>query len=152
MQKQLRVGDYIFIKEITQGKTADMFLGINKNDNEIVFIKRIKKSKLDSETKKKLLNELNILNKLSFLFKNIISMKQFISSEHNYYYIFEYCNGGNLSEYVKDYIKENKKPINEFFIQKIIRQIVSGIESLHSKKIIHRNIKLENILLNFDYH
>ena len=48
------------------------------------------------------------------------------------------------------YIKKNKAPLNEFFIQKILKQIAPGLEFMHSKNIIHRDIKLENILLNFN--
>ena len=49
-----------------------------------------------------------------------------------------------------DYMKENKKPLNDFYIQKIIKQVILAIEYMHLRNIIHRNIKLENILLNFD--
>ena len=47
-------------------------------------------------------------------------------------------------------MKENKKPLNDFYIQKIIKQVILAIEYMHLRNIIHRNIKLENILLNFD--
>jgi serine/threonine protein kinase len=47
-------------------------------------------------------------------------------------------------------MEKNKAPLNEFFIQKILRQIAPALEFMHSKNIIHRDIKLENILLNFN--
>ena len=149
MECPREISDYILLKKIKSSPVTDMFVGKYKNNNEIVFIKVFRKSGLNSETRKKLNGKIEILKKLRGS-RCIIYEKALLKDENYYYLIFEYCNGGNLSEYAKDYIKENKKPINEFFIQKIIKQLVSGIESLHSKNIIHRNIKLENILLNFD--
>ena len=149
MQNLKEIGDCILLKKIKSDQITDLFVGKNKNNNEIEFIKRIRKSELDDETKIKLSEKIKILQSLRNC-SGIIHYKRLLKDEKYYGLVFEYCNGGNLLEYTKDYIKENKKPINEFFIQKIIKQLVSGIESLHSKKIIHRNIKLENILLNFD--
>ena len=51
---------------------------------------------------------------------------------------------------MKKYIIKNKVPLNEFFIQKILKQIVSALEFMYSKNVIHRDIKLENISLNFN--
>ena len=40
--------------------------------------------------------------------------------------------------------------LNEFFIQKVIRHIVSGLEYMNIKNIIHRDINLKNVLINFN--
>ena len=40
--------------------------------------------------------------------------------------------------------------LNELFIQKVISHIVSGLEYIHTKNIIHRDINLKNILINFN--
>jgi len=57
----------------------------------------------------------------------------------------EYCNGGSLEECLEKY----GKPFPIVIIQHFMRQIVSGVRFMHSKKIMHRDIKLENILVNF---
>ena len=128
--------NYKILKQIKSGPITDMFVGIFKEDNEIVFIKRIRRSGLNKKIKKKLSRKITLLHNLRNS-RYIIHYKAIDKNEKDYYYlIFKYYNGGNLLEYAKDYIKENKKPINEFFIQKIIKQLVSGIEFLHSKKIM----------------
>ena len=62
----------------------------------------------------------------------------------------EYCNGGGLSDCLEEYQKKNRKPFPEELVQYLMRQIVSGIHFLHSKNILHRDIKLDNILVHFD--
>ena len=62
----------------------------------------------------------------------------------------EYCNGGDLSKCLKKYIKINKKPFSEEIVQYLMRQIITGLRLLHSKKILHRDLKLDNILINFN--
>jgi len=47
-------------------------------------------------------------------------------------------------------MKKNKKPFSEEIVQYLMRQIVSGLNYLHKKNILHRDIKLDNILVNFD--
>ena len=66
------------------------------------------------------------------------------------YIVLEYCNGGNLRDYMRRYMNINRKPLNEFFIQKLMLQIAPALEYMHSKNVIHRDIRLENILLNFN--
>ena len=62
----------------------------------------------------------------------------------------EYSNGPNLYEYVIHYKKKYNKNLNEETVQKLVKQIASGLEYLHKNKIIHRDIKLENLIINFD--
>ena len=150
MEYEIEVGKYILKKKLSKGDTVDTFLGFHKKNSELVFVKRFIKGNMNNEDKKKLNNEIRILKNLNS--PNIISLKDFAKSQNHYYIILEYCNGGNLSKYIKDYIQENKKPLNEFLIQKIIKQITSAIEYIFSKKLVNRNIKLENMLLNFDSH
>ena len=62
----------------------------------------------------------------------------------------ELCNGGGLSDCLEDHIKKNKGPFPEEVVQYLMRQIVSGLNYLHKRNILHRDIKLDNILVDFD--
>jgi serine/threonine-protein kinase ULK/ATG1 len=62
----------------------------------------------------------------------------------------EYCNGGELHKVLEKYIEKNGKPFPEEIVQHLMRQIIDAFKYIHSKDIMHRDIKLENILLNYD--
>ena len=76
----------------------------------------------------------------------LIELKQ---SEENYYLICELCNGGSLHSCVNKYLKMYRKPFSEEIVQFLMKQIIDALKYLHGLHIIHRDLKLENILVNF---
>ena len=57
----------------------------------------------------------------------------------------EYCKNGDLRNFIEIH-KEEKKFINQNVLYKIILDIISGLKYIHDKKIVHKNLKPENIL------
>jgi len=140
---------YHLIEEIGKGVTGKVWLSVDERKNELLAIKVIPNEYLKKEEGKvRIKSELQNLHKLKH--KNIIQIKGYENSKNNTYIALEYCNGGNLLEYKNFYQKTTKTTLNELYIQKIMKQITAGLEYMHLNKIIHRDIKLENILLNFD--
>lgn len=74
---------------------------------------------------------------------NIIKLLQVFKDELNLYLVFEYVDGVDLSDYITERIK-----ISESKAIHVLKQIVSTIEYLHSIHICHRDIKLDNIMVN----
>ncbi len=144
-----QVSSYFLIEEIGKGASAKVYLSVDERKDELVAIKTIPVENLKKDNGLiNLKRELQILHKLKH--DNIVKIKDFQSTKRNNYVVMEYCNGGNLFEYKRFYEKVTKSTLNEFFIQKIIRQITDGLQYMHSQNIVHRDIKLENILLNFN--
>ena len=56
----------------------------------------------------------------------------------------EYCNGGDLERF-----KELRLVLSEKECHLVIKQIVNGLKEIHALNIVHRDLKLANILLNF---
>ena len=75
----------------------------------------------------------------------VIHLEKIVPSSHHYYVVMEYCNGGDLSLC----LKKNGKPFNQEIIQHFMRQIIDAFNYIHARKIIHRDVKLDNILLNY---
>ena len=91
--------------------------------------------------------ELTLLQRLNH--ENIIKIVGLEKTINNTYLVLEYCNGGNLFEYLLYHNNVLKTSIPEKNIQFILSQIISGLEYMHRSKTIHRDIKLENILIHF---
>jgi len=79
----------------------------------------------------------------NFNHKNILRFKQIIEDNENVYMILEYAKNGDLLEYIKNKNRLSEQEARCFFIQ-----ILNALEYTHDIGIIHRDIKLENILLN----
>ena len=104
---------------------------------------------MKEDSKKQIYNEASIMKKL--LHPNVISFKDvFKDTKLDYFYIvMEYANDGDLSKKIK--IQKNKiigeKYFSEEKIMQYFYQICRGLQYIHSKNIIHRDIKSQNIFL-----
>ena len=82
--------------------------------------------------------------------QNIIKFEDFKATKDNYYLVMEYVNGGGLDNCLKKYIQNYGKPFSEEIVQFLMRQIIDAISYMHNLKIMHRDIKSDNIMINFD--
>ena len=141
--------DHYYLKtEISKSEKSTVYLAIDNRNDKLMSVKAFKNKDLEKNNRnEKLRNEIEILLKLKN--KNIIRLKNFKKTKNNSYLITEYCNGGNLKDFLLYYKNTKKTALNELIIQKIIRQVASGLEYIHSKNIIHRDLTLDNLLLNF---
>ena len=144
------IGNLILEKKLGKGQYGVVFFTTLKNDKtKKLATKRVSR---DIEKNTKLLdyfrNEIGILQNLDH--PNIIKFHSLSKTEKYFYLSMEYCNGGNLYEALEKYKIKYGTPFSEEIVQHLMRQIIDAFKYIHSQNIIHRDIKLENILLNFE--
>ena len=111
--------------------------------------KKLDREEIESgEGIKYLRNEIVILQYLNH--PNIVKFQEVKKTKKHYYIIMEYCNGGELSKALEKYVNKYGKPFPEELVQHFMRQIISAFKYIHERKIIHRDVKLDNILLHFE--
>ena len=135
---------YQVIKVISQGAFGYLYLISNIEASKKYLANGIqKKYYSDPKMKKYIDNEISILKDVNH--PNIIKLIDVKETLKHIYIITEYCNGGNLKEYLNKY-----KKLSEEIVQYIMKQVIEAMKYLHNKKIMHRNLKLNNILINYD--
>ena len=130
---------YKVIKTIGHGSYGDVFLAYNIYTKEKVAIKKIYKSNEELLSDGIIVDEIEILKNLHH--PDIVKIIEFYVTEEAYYIVNEYCSGGELFDKAKEHLSETQ-------ISVVFKQILSGLSYLHSKNIVHRDLKLENILIS----
>jgi serine/threonine protein kinase len=75
---------------------------------------------------------------------HVIKFIEFVRTSNNFYLFIEYVNGGSLQN-----LLDIKGCFPEVVARKILRQIVAGCTALYAQKVVHRDLKLDNILISF---
>ncbi|KAG6833323.1 hypothetical protein H0H87_008498 [Tephrocybe sp. NHM501043] len=73
----------------------------------------------------------------------ICGMREMIVHQHHYYMVFEYVNGGQMLDYI---IAHGR--LRERVARKFARQIGSALDYCHRNNVVHRDLKIENILIS----
>ena len=138
------------IKLIGKGAFGEVYLTSKEGSSIKYATKTIKKSKYAKNEKAKIYleNELALLKEINH--PNIVKLIEIQETFDYYHIITEYCNGGDLSSSLEKYQEKNNKAFSEEIVQHIMRQLLSAINYLHEKKIFHRDLKTENILIHYD--
>ena len=145
----MQIEDFSLGQCIGKGAFGEVYLTTRIGYNKLYATKKIPKKLVETPSlKKHLVDELEILKTLDH--KNIIKLETIKQSENNYYIITDYYNGGGLYDILKKYKMIYGRPFPENVVQHLMRQIIDAVVYLHQRKIIHRDLKLENLLINFE--
>ena len=144
------IDDLILIKYLNSGCFSETYLSIKRGSNQLYATKRISLEIIDQEQifKENINNEIMILNQLKH--PNIVKLYDVKIKKDYVYLVMEYCNGGTLLEALNNYKKMYGRPFTEKIVQFLMKQILSAVDYLHKNGIIHRDLKLENILLKYN--
>lgn len=133
---------YEFVKCIGKGAFGKVTLGIHKLTGKYVAIKTIDKVLIKDEfSKRKIFQEVYILKKIRH--SNIIRLLEVFESNKHYLMVMEFAGGGDLLHFIK-----RRGRMQESDAKFIFKQIAYGLAHIHCRSVIHRDIKLDNILLD----
>lgn len=140
---------FISDKFLGKGASAEVRLGCYaENKNQLVAVKIIDKKNITDKDPKKFIDllqrEISILQSLSH--HNIVKMMDVSQTNNNIYIFLEFCNGGTL----KDYIKKKGGYLSEKEAIIFFKEICEAFKIMEEKKIIHRDIKQENVMIHND--
>ena len=135
---------YKYGRVIGRGAFGKVNIGLNILTGRIVAIKSFNKKNIINEaSKNKILYETNLMRGLCH--PSVTKILETFECEKYMLIIMEYISGGNLQNFVK-----KRRKLCEKTAKILFRQIIQGIRYIHSRGIVHRDIKLENILLDLN--
>lgn len=111
-------------------------------DHKTLVVKFPSKKKQFMKLKEQFFNEINILKNCCH--KNIVTYIDSFEEHETVYLVMKYCDGQTLDRF----IKERKNDIDKRKLNEIFLSIINAVNYLHKKGIIHRDIKLSNILID----
>ena len=145
---QCFIDDLVLVKRIGKGNFGEVFLTQRKGYPQLYATKKMERSVCERPPLlDRLVNEVRILKFVNH--PNIVKFIDLKKSMNHWYLVTEFVNGGSLTDNLKKYMAMYRRPFTEDIVQYIMRQIVDALRYLHFNKIIHRDLKLDNILVNF---
>jgi serine/threonine protein kinase len=146
----MQIDNYILEKRLGEGAFGKVLETKLKTDPSKLFATKVYERKKIEGTPhfNYLTNECNILHELNH--PNIVKLVDVKKTKNHYYIIMEYCNGGELAGALEKYKEKYGKPFSEELVQYFMRQIIDAFKYIHANNAIHRDIKLENILLHYE--
>ena len=132
-----QIDQYHLLVEVGKGQYGKVYKAKHMQTGQVVAIKCISMTKFSEVPKLEELtrNEINILSAIHN--PNCIQFTEMLRTTNNMYMVYEFCNGGNLEEYLK-----RKRRLTEKEAWEFIRQIINACYSLNEHNILHRDLKL----------
>ncbi|KAK1755670.1 protein kinase kin1 [Echria macrotheca] len=147
-------GNYAFIKTIGQGSMGKVKLAKREGTGELVACKiiervspddgrqsREEREKADAAREDRNAREAAIVSLLNHQY--ICGLRDNLRTRWHWYMLFEYVNGGQMLDYIISHGKLKEKQARKF-----ARQIASAVDYCHRNSIVHRDLKIENILIS----
>jgi protein-serine/threonine kinase len=141
--KRSRFGNYILGQTLGEGEFGKVKMGWKKDSSVEVAIKLIRRETLGGNANRlqKIYREIHILRGLEH--ENIVRLHEMVETERHIGIILEYASGGELFDYIL-----NHRYLKDGAARRLFAQLISGVGYLHKKGIVHRDLKLENLLLD----
>uniref|UniRef100_A0A667Z190 non-specific serine/threonine protein kinase n=1 Tax=Myripristis murdjan TaxID=586833 RepID=A0A667Z190_9TELE len=136
---------YELLETLGRGTYGKVKRALEKHTGMEVAIKSIRKEKIkDMQDMVHIRREIEIMSALQH--PHIISIYEVFENKDKIVIVMEYASKGELYDYVSERQRLSERETRHFF-----RQIVSAVHHLHKNGVVHRDLKLENVLLDENY-
>ena len=116
---------------------------LGPNGAVYVACKVVERNNLDNSKEQLVVSEIQNQDSVDSLY--VVKLRKAIKTDSRYYMFMDFCNGGDL----KDLMELKQFKVDPRVIQKIMRMLVQGFNDMMHVLVIHRDLKLQNIMLNF---
>lgn len=140
--KQLTGMDrYTKIEKIGEGTYGVVYKAKDKVTNEIIALKKIRLEAEDEGVPSTAIREISLLRELQH--PNIVGLKDVVHQDQKLYLVFEFLDQ-DLKKYM-DYVGQN---LNRLLVKSYVQQLLKGIAFCHSHRVLHRDLKPQNLLID----
>ena len=139
--------NYDVIKTLGEGGYGQALLVRRHSDRKLFVMKQVKMTTLSRREKQEALKEATILSVLKSPY--IVSFVESFEERGNLYIVMEYADGGDLDIKIKKQKSKHKYFTEDVILNDFI-QIALAIKFLHDRKVLHRDIKGQNVFLMSD--
>lgn len=148
-QRTVSLSDFELLAQVGKGASGRVFLVRDQLNGERLALKVIEKSSVyeNDDAYRHALDERLVLE-MACDHPFILNLRYAFQTTSRLYLVTEYCDGGDLF----DYLKKRGKPFKENEGRRIAGEILLALEYIHSLGVVYRDLKLENVLLDLDGH
>lgn len=132
---------YEKLEKIGEGTYGTVFKAKNRETHEIVALKRVRLDDDDEGVPSSALREICLLKELQH--KNIVRLHDVLHSERKLTIVFEHCD-----QDLKKYFDSLSGEVDASVVRTFMHQLLCGLAYCHSKKVLHRDLKPQNLLIN----
>lgn len=131
---------------IGEGSFSTVFEALDLETNRLVAVKCFSQETIQTKKIEQLIqNEREFLEKLSS--PNVIKIFDFFEENQSFYFILELCRGKTLREFLHQFPQHK---LEESQAKGLFRDILEGVKYIHSENIYHRDLKIDNIMIEED--
>ncbi|KAJ3329130.1 Cyclin-dependent kinase catalytic subunit [Gonapodya sp. JEL0774] len=135
---------YEKLEKIGEGTYGVVWKARSKDTNKIVAMKKIRLETEDEGVPSTAIREISLLQELRRVnSQNVVQLLETVHNDAKLYLIFEF-----LDMDLKRFMDKQERDITPDLIKRLLRQLIQGLESCHERRILHRDLKPQNLLID----